>query len=52
MEEPKEIDKCLARLNKRVGECFYNQIGKNIHQRKAGELLCSHCYVISSQVVK
>ena len=43
---PEMKDKCPAGCQKLVKDCYYNQIQGARHQRKDGEPLCSHCYVI------
>jgi len=47
MEKIKKEDMCSAKLNKKVGDCYYNQTNGRKHQRKKGEPLCSHCYNFS-----
>ena len=42
--EYKKEDMCPAKLNKKVGDCYYNQTNGEEHQRKKGEPLCVHCY--------
>lgn len=47
MEEPKKQDKCLGKLDKTVGECYYNKVEGKKFQRKENELLCSHCWSLN-----
>lgn len=47
MEEPKKEDMCPGKMNKTVGDCYYNHRGVDEHQIKEGEKLCSHCFIIN-----